>query len=107
MKYHQVNKPPSSTPGSRQEHSLQWSFLLDFSLFVFLAGQGGEDNSSNWVFPGGSGPMQKTQVQSLGQEDPLEKEMATCAHCSCPRNPMDKGACKSMDCKSMGSQRVE
>ena len=22
-------------------------------------------------------PMQKTQVQSLGQEDPLEKEMAT------------------------------
>ena len=76
MKYHQVNEPPSSTPGSRQEHSLQWSFLLDFSLFVFLAGQGGEDNSSNWVFPGGSGPMQKTQVQSLGQEDPLEKEMA-------------------------------
>ena len=33
-------------------------------------------------FPGGSGvknclPMQETWVQSLGQEDPLEKEMAT------------------------------
>ena len=32
-------------------------------------------------FPGGTGvknlPMQETQVQSLGQEDPLEKEMAT------------------------------
>ena len=33
-------------------------------------------------FPGGSGvkhppAMQETQVRSLGQEDPLEKEMAT------------------------------
>ena len=37
-------------------------------------------------FPGGSGgnlsAMQETQVQSLGQEDPLEKEMAT--HSSIP-----------------------
>ena len=24
-------------------------------------------------------PMQEMQVQSLGQEDPLEKEMATCS----------------------------
>ena len=29
--------------------------------------------------------MQETQVQSLGQEDPLEKGMAT------PSNPMDRG----------------
>ena len=35
--------------------------------------------------------MQKTQVQSLGQEDPLEKEMVT--HSSiCLGNPMDRGA---------------
>ena len=27
-------------------------------------------------FPGGSVGMQEIQVQSLGQEDPLEKEMA-------------------------------
>ena len=35
-----------------------------------------------WGFPGGSvvknpHAMQETQIQSLGQEDPLEKEMAT------------------------------
>ena len=33
---------------------------------------------------------QKTQVQSLGQEDPLEKETAT--QYSCLENPMDRGA---------------
>ena len=32
---------------------------------------------------------QDTWVQSLGWEDPLEKEIAT--H-SCPENPMDRGA---------------
>ena len=31
--------------------------------------------------------MQETWVQFLGQEDPLEKEMAT--HSSCLENPMD------------------
>ena len=35
-----------------------------------------------WDVPGGSGvknclPMQETRIQSLGWEDPLEKEMAT------------------------------
>ena len=34
--------------------------------------------------------MQDTWVQSLGQEDPLEKEMAT--QYSCLENPMDGGA---------------
>ena len=35
--------------------------------------------------------MQETWVQSLGQEDPLEKETAT--HSSiCLENPMDRGA---------------
>ena len=35
--------------------------------------------------------MQGTRVRSLGQEDPLEKEMAT--HSStCLENPMDRGA---------------
>ena len=37
--------------------------------------------------------MQETRVRSLGQEDPLEKEMAThsCQY-SCLENPMDRGA---------------
>ena len=32
-------------------------------------------------FQGSSVPMQETWVQSLGQEDPLEQEMATCSMC--------------------------
>ena len=36
--------------------------------------------------------MQETQVQSLGLEDPLEKEMATQLQYSCLGNPMDRGA---------------
>ena len=35
-------------------------------------------------------PMQETWVRSLGQEDPLEKEMAT--QYSYLENPMDRGA---------------
>ena len=34
--------------------------------------------------------MQETQVGSLGQEDTLEKEMATCSGV-CLENPMDRG----------------
>ena len=34
---------------------------------------------------------QETQVQSLGQEDPLEKEMATLQY-SCLENSLDRGA---------------
>ena len=37
--------------------------------------------------------MQETQVQSLGQEDALEKEMATnLLQYSCLENSMDRGA---------------
>ena len=39
--------------------------------------------------------MQETQgmqVQSLGQEDPLEEELATPLQYSCLENPMDRGA---------------
>ena len=35
-------------------------------------------------------PMQGTQVQSLGQEDPWEKEMTL--QYSCLGNPIDRGA---------------
>ena len=31
----------------------------------------------SWLSVCGSPPMQETQVRSLGQEDPLEKEVAT------------------------------
>ena len=36
--------------------------------------------------------MQETQVQPLGQEDPLEKGMATFP---CRENPVDRGAWKA------------
>ena len=36
--------------------------------------------------------MQETQVQSLDQEDPLEKGMATHSSISCLENSMDQGA---------------
>ena len=36
--------------------------------------------------------MQETWVWSLGQEDPLEKEMATHSSYSCLENSMDRGA---------------
>ena len=36
--------------------------------------------------------MQETQVQSLGQEDPFEKEMATYSSILAIRNPMDRRA---------------
>ena len=36
--------------------------------------------------------MQETWLQSLGWEDPLEKEMATHSKYSCLENPMERGA---------------
>ena len=36
--------------------------------------------------------MQETQIQSLGFEDPLEKEMATHSSILAWRIPMDRGA---------------
>ena len=36
--------------------------------------------------------MQKTQVQSLGWEDPLEKEMTAHSSILAQGNPMDRGA---------------
>ena len=36
--------------------------------------------------------MQETPVRSLGQEDPLEKELATHSKYSCLENPMERGA---------------
>ena len=50
-----------------------------------------------WGFLGSSGvknlpAMQKMQVRSLGGEDLLEKEMATCSSILAWKNPMDRGA---------------
>ena len=36
--------------------------------------------------------MQKTWVQCLGWEDPLEKEIATCSGIPVWENPMDRGS---------------
>ena len=40
--------------------------------------------------------MQKTRIESLDQEDPLEKEMATHSSISCLENPMNRGAWQAM-----------
>ena len=47
--------------------------------------------------------MQKTQVRSLGQEDPLEKEMATHSSILAWRIPWTE---QPHGLQSMGSQRV-
>ena len=47
--------------------------------------------------------MQETQIQSLGQEDPLEKEMATHSSILAWEIPWTE---KSGGLPSMGSQRV-
>ena len=47
--------------------------------------------------------VQEIRVQSLGWEDPLEKEMVTLQR-SCLENPMDTGAWGGL--QSMGPQRV-
>ena len=48
------------------------------------------------LLPGGSDgnlpAMLETWVQSLGQEDPLEKEMATHSSILAWKNPVDRGA---------------
>ena len=49
-----------------------------------------------WSFPGGSvvknlPAMQEMQVQSLGQEDPLEEGMATHSSILAWRIPIDRG----------------
>ena len=36
--------------------------------------------------------VQETWVQTLGQEDPLEKKMASILQYSCLENPMDREA---------------
>ena len=48
--------------------------------------------------------MQEMWVQSLGQEDPLEKEMATCSSILAGIIPRTEGAGGGL--QSMGSQRV-
>ena len=60
-------------------------------------------------FPGGSvvkrlPPMQETRVQSLGREDPLEKEMATHSRILAWRIPWTE---EPGGLQSTGSQRVE
>ena len=47
--------------------------------------------------------MWETRVVSLGQEDPLEKEMATHSSSLAWKNPMDRG---HGGLQSTGSQRV-
>ena len=48
--------------------------------------------------------MQETQVQALGQEDPLEKGMATHSSILAWRIPMDRGAWWATVCGITKSQ---
>ena len=61
----------------------------------------GRDLGAIWGFSGGSDgkespSRQETWVQSLGQEDPLEKGIATHQY-SCMENSMDRGAWRAAD----------
>ena len=48
--------------------------------------------------------MQQTWVQSLGWDDPLEKEMATCSSILAWKNPMDRGLRQVTVCMAEKSQ---
>ena len=52
--------------------------------------------------------MQETQVQFLGGEDPLEKEMANSLQYSVLGNPIDRGAWRAslQGCKNVGHNLV-
>ena len=75
------------------ESSRRWQESL--GCFGFDPGLGGAGRD----FPGGSHAKKhlptvgETRVQSLGWEDPLEKEMATHSSTRAWKNPMDRGTC--------------
>ena len=48
--------------------------------------------------------MQETQLQSLGQEDPLEKGNGNTLQYFCLENPMDRGAWWATVCGARKSQ---
>ena len=73
-------------------HPLLFSFLLEYNCFR-LGGSVSKDLPA----------MQKTQVQSLGQEHPLEKGMATHSSVLAWEIPWTE---KPGGLQSMGSQRV-
>ena len=81
---------PLSMGFSRQEHQRG----LPFSSPGDLPDPGIETRSP---------AMQETQVQSLGQDDPLEKKMATLSSILAWRIPYTEGP---GGLQSMGSQRV-
>ena len=77
-------------------------FFPNFKLFILYWVRG-------WCFPGGSDSekylpaMQKTQVQSLGQKDSLEKGVATHSSILAWRIPWKE---ELGGLQSLGSQRV-
>ena len=50
---------------------------------------------------------QEIQVRSLGQEDPLEDEMATHSSISCLKNPMNRGDWQTTVQRVAESDRTE
>ena len=61
---------------------------------IFVTADSPQYQSCYGPWPGVKNPpvMPETQVLSLGQEDPLEKEMATLSRILALRIPMDRGA---------------
>ena len=70
-----------------------WFSVSVFSLFGFLGGSAGKT-------PPSVRELQETQVQSLGQEDPLEEEIATHSSIFPSRIPWTE---EPSGLKSMGS----
>ena len=100
-----MNQPHHSSLKWRPDHSVgsaqpsEALFLLFFFLPDFELPRASLEAQRVKHLPA----RQETRVRSLGQEDPLEKEMTTPLQYSCLENPMDGGACRL---QSRGSQRV-
>ena len=95
-------------PGQGSDRNLSTRLQLLLNLGFILIGKFKNSTSSVRASPGGSVvknvlAMQETQVPSLGQEDPLEKEMAIHSSILARKIPRTE---EPGGLQSMGSQRV-
>ena len=91
-----------------QHIGLSWVSVEESSNHVIYELKIWKSTAMEWVFLVAQTvknlpAMQETWVRSLGQEDPLEKGMATHSSHSCLENSMDKGAWQA---RTVGLQRV-
>ena len=84
-------KPSKAKPQIKEDYYPKKKIIIK-KIYYF-----NNPSNSHLGFPGGSvvknpPAIQETWVRSLGQEDPLEKEVATHSQFSCLGNSMDRGA---------------